>query len=562
MSSHHSEDKCLCTTCHARYTAHSKLILPMSALQAIQRDSVHNLPPQQILDIRNNLEQAEAYISTLRGLIRGLEGFTSQAKTILCPMRWLPNEVISLIFMQVCFEATRDPVRPNPSKRLTVSGVYAPIVLSSICKRWRDIALSTPHIWTFIYAPPPRSVGSPPPEHASLHDEHVIPTYLERSGVQPLNIDVATQNDQLVRDIAKHAYRWGDALFNMTTECTELLYRTVDPDAVMDKLTSLTFVDLVDIPDSTGIVPLFQHAKNLHMLCLGGAMSEPAAHPLPYENIHSLVLSWMSDPVAILRVIGLCLRAYHLSISDVFMEYNPGPNANMPMVETRAGFVSFRVSKTEEAKVVRLLPYIRAPAMFSLKLALWDGKGEVSPEIPVPVFKLGRVVEFVQESSAKLRRLEIAGVRVSEQGLIALLDLSDTIEELYVQHPRREDPKIQTPGPAMGAEFVRRMTLGREQEGESPLVPNVKNILLHWQGTSTGIRRIDVLRMIASRAIPSATRPRPEIFKATFKGLQSDPIVVTEDEVPVENDVPETQTLLHQLSNIKSLKFAWEDVRQ
>ncbi|KAJ7639452.1 hypothetical protein FB45DRAFT_725271, partial [Roridomyces roridus] len=78
----------------------------------------------------------------------------------------LPNEIVSEIFIQ-CLPPY--PICPP------FRGLSSPTCLTHICRKWRDIALTTPQLWRAI--PFPASGDYKTPQ-----------AWLERSGSCPLSI--------------------------------------------------------------------------------------------------------------------------------------------------------------------------------------------------------------------------------------------------------------------------------------------------------------------------------------------------------------------------------------
>jgi hypothetical protein len=111
------------------------------------------------------------------------------------PILTLPNEITSEIFIHFL------PVIPLfPSG----SGILSPTVLTRVCRTWRDIALTTPALWSAILVSP---------------DEKMMPTdlllsWLARSGSYPLSIRIGACLDArhdlnpFLEAIAPHSARW------------------------------------------------------------------------------------------------------------------------------------------------------------------------------------------------------------------------------------------------------------------------------------------------------------------------------------------------------------------
>ncbi|KAJ8095515.1 hypothetical protein PM082_023285 [Marasmius tenuissimus] len=125
-------------------------------------------------------------ISRLQARRHALEHFVDLHSALLSPCRRIPADVWRLIFIEclpqsplgLCFRATR----------------IAPLLLTTVCCSWREIALSTPKLWNslhiFVPAPPPTF---PDEHHLSMSRERIegIKRWLDRSGSLPLTISLA-----------------------------------------------------------------------------------------------------------------------------------------------------------------------------------------------------------------------------------------------------------------------------------------------------------------------------------------------------------------------------------
>ncbi|KAJ7704544.1 hypothetical protein B0H17DRAFT_1126858 [Mycena rosella] len=114
------------------------------------------------------------------------------------PVLTLPNEIVSEIFVHFL------PVYPHRSPLI---GPRSPALLGQICRKWRDIALSTPALW--------RAVRLTLNKKRRLEQQlHLLESYLERSGSFRLSIelwfsDAATRRElPFLQTIARHCARW------------------------------------------------------------------------------------------------------------------------------------------------------------------------------------------------------------------------------------------------------------------------------------------------------------------------------------------------------------------
>ncbi|KAJ7717707.1 hypothetical protein B0H16DRAFT_1700872 [Mycena metata] len=176
-------------------------------------ESAHRPPTQ---NERNSLAAERARIAVIGAQILELERLLSSLKeerTLLqdrldaytYPVLTLPNEIVSEIFLHFL------PVYPETPP---IIGSSSPNVLGHICRKWKEIAFSTPALWrgiTFCLY------------NGKIFDQklRLLETWLQRSGSCLLSIhmdldfdpDVAATNlaatlDLFTHAIAAHSARW------------------------------------------------------------------------------------------------------------------------------------------------------------------------------------------------------------------------------------------------------------------------------------------------------------------------------------------------------------------
>jgi hypothetical protein len=116
----------------------------------------------------------------------------------------LPHEILGEIFVESC------PL-PQDNSITDMKGTRS-MVLASVCESWRNVALSTPELWSkFQYCPN---------THQDMNCLVPLKLHLDRSGSFPLTFIVKpTQHEPgdehwhfLLFDlIFRHAHHWGDA---------------------------------------------------------------------------------------------------------------------------------------------------------------------------------------------------------------------------------------------------------------------------------------------------------------------------------------------------------------
>ncbi|KAJ7141581.1 hypothetical protein C8R46DRAFT_1135309 [Mycena filopes] len=197
------------------------------------------------------------------------------------PVLTLPNEVVSEIFLQ-----TLDGF---PS----LCGPASPIYLGHICQRWRDIALSTPSIWSSM------SIFIIHHSRAPQGYHQLLELWLARSRKRPLSItftdgrcsQVGTAHPAMGAILA-HRKRWETVALNMPAWDTL-------PD-IQGDLPLLRSIEIQLVhPSTTGTVqasPKVFSGPKLATVTLSGLRAHMVG--LPWTQLTSITIEASLEPVA------------------------------------------------------------------------------------------------------------------------------------------------------------------------------------------------------------------------------------------------------------------------
>ena len=114
---------------------------------------------QPLSDLTALDEQVRAAQQALNALLakqRKLKSQIDAHQALIHPIRRLPKELLQEIFLH-CLPTAHLPV---------MASAEAPMLLTRVCRPWRDLALSTPTLWSSIHIPIPR--GRTEREHAEV----------------------------------------------------------------------------------------------------------------------------------------------------------------------------------------------------------------------------------------------------------------------------------------------------------------------------------------------------------------------------------------------------------
>jgi hypothetical protein len=187
--------------------------------EAIQIKGYISEKAARISEVDQEMEDLKALRAEL---ILEIEGHQS----LLSPVPHLPIDILQDIF-KACLPTEHNPI---------VSRYEAPLLLTQVCKNWRTVALSTPHLWSAIHIPIPSLPGHLiPHEHPvgglsgystallTLMRERMaaIHQWLERSKGSPLTISVFDGGncprevcDLVLNTIIHFSPRWSRLIFD------------------------------------------------------------------------------------------------------------------------------------------------------------------------------------------------------------------------------------------------------------------------------------------------------------------------------------------------------------
>jgi hypothetical protein len=103
--------------------------------EIVIREAIENARSDQVR-LDEDLERTKARFDQLLRERQGLSHFIETHQGFISPVRRIPSEVISEIFIH-CLPLTSSFYRPED----------APLVLGRVCRAWRSIAFSTPKLW-------------------------------------------------------------------------------------------------------------------------------------------------------------------------------------------------------------------------------------------------------------------------------------------------------------------------------------------------------------------------------------------------------------------------------
>ncbi|KAJ8073345.1 hypothetical protein PM082_011617 [Marasmius tenuissimus] len=254
------------------------------------------------------IRQLDEEISRLQAKRQTLKQFVNLHRTLLSPSRRVPADIWRLVFIE-CL--------PTDSYGLCAPTTQsAPLLLTTVCRSWREIALSTPNLWNAIHIYLP--AASPNITDRDniiqlLGRKEGLKAWLDRSGSLPITLslgaDPMSRPQGLMQMLQRGAPIASEATRTQRTEFTELLaryahrWRTVAFSSGIRSL-DLTPFEILSMSSLSSMESIYNFGP---LFC----RSEQPGH----INVHHAQL--LPFPVAKLLARVTSLRRLELSYSDI-----------------------------------------------------------------------------------------------------------------------------------------------------------------------------------------------------------------------------------------------------
>ncbi|KAK7032419.1 hypothetical protein VNI00_013167 [Paramarasmius palmivorus] len=157
-------------------------------------------------DVQKDLEVCETHIAKLIDQRAKLQRTIGRCQSLLAPVNDVPTEILASIFEFCCHENVVHPAVDSSA-----------LILSKVCHRWRQVALSTPKIWSSLSVDFERW-------GTDNRLSRIVRAFVDRSRSSPLSIKLKDEyfldHPTVVRTLevlARASFRWFNVGFCSTT---------------------------------------------------------------------------------------------------------------------------------------------------------------------------------------------------------------------------------------------------------------------------------------------------------------------------------------------------------
>ncbi|KAL0563999.1 hypothetical protein V5O48_018057 [Marasmius crinis-equi] len=457
------------------------------------------------------IKRSEAEINRHRASILAAEGKRERLKrsmatyrSHLAPVHRLPTEILEEIFALLC--CTKKGISLDPGQR----PLPAPVLLSTVCGRWREDCVSSPRLWSYVSL----DTWFESLDVDSVHEgrlQRMMELVMERSQSHPLHIDLNCPFDweELQRlslygvlsvaleYLCKHSNRWAQlAIIAPDTTIIDhpILSRI---ERSIPRLHTLAIDVPVELPLDLHV---FRFSPALHTLYLILYGPFDNLSDIPWSQLRNLTLIMNEAPISIQEILSSCSNLQHLEFKTMF-EMAEGDS--QWHVASPLKSLTFRPSPSANS----LLSHISLPNLSSLELTL-------SPLSSSRLWAEAALSGMITRSKCSITALSLSSVTISDQQALFILRLIPTLKYFFVQERVIGEPHILT------SSFLSRLVIRNEFGTDSQstcLVPHLTDLRI--VASSKHLDAVAFSEAVVSRWIPDAT-VREQIGVSSLRSVE------------------------------------------
>lgn len=422
----------------------TELLESFAAPTPAERPIVHERIEQLAADMSHlddEIDRVERVLESLRHKRAALQQLSNKHRNVLNITRHLPVEILGEIFIQW---------------QAMLGG--RSIASTQVCRHWRAVAIATSKLWSFI------KVSF---QVEALEDAEMTRTWLERSGGQPLKLELGlarhhnwwgtdSENPEIFTLLSNQAQRWKNVTIFLTTPMLSSLQNVPENLPILDTLFINGPEYNTELPHS---LSNFGRASALRELTLGRRVSSMM------PDFHWAQLTRCT----LLRGYYTCQDGYHVLSQAINLRSCAIAIADIPDIPTttlpplcHANLLSLDLDIGEEQDTQHLLDLLTLPALNTFKIVRLD-------------ISSSSLVSFITRSACPLEKLELLtqGDDYTHLELENIFDLIPTVSTLSLQSS------------GMNQELMRRLMHhpGPQPRGSCCLLPKLTSLELSIHST-------------------------------------------------------------------------------
>jgi len=391
---------------------------------------------------------------------RRLEGLLNEYRSLTAPIRRIPPEMLSEIFLRCLVDG---------SDILNVG--EAPLLLSFVCSRWRTVTISTPRLWSTIRVYNPWCTST---------TVEMIKTWLLRSSNSPLTLAIDAEyieDDASIRpcvdEIIPHCRRWKDVEFHFGASLFSTFNAVAGSLPLLQRLHIDTLDTVYPFLDTFKVAPMLRDVTFAYN-------TSPTSFHLPWQQLKQC--NALHIPAKD------CLYLVRRSPNLVYcrLECLPDENIFPDLAETpvlRTHLRTLKLIVEERVDLANILDSISSPSLDELEIE--------QASHPQVVWTQDHLSNFLTRSCCTIRCIRLYDIVMTSGELIVCLQGLPLLADLEV----REVLQLMAVAYPITSEVLDRLTLGNLKSGKnlSVLVPKLKHLTLSAHFELDGQAVIDMV---------------------------------------------------------------------
>lgn len=458
-----------------------------------------------------DLEDYDAEIQHLKNRLSLLETererlrlYSARHRGLLSPVRKIPNEILYTI-IDMCCDMNSFTVEKD---KTSYSHRRAPaIAVSSVCTRWRQIALALPAIWSRLSLA--WDVDAVDASHGEDDKNDALPLImcLERSLAYPLSVELHIDGWLLetapchptIAKLLQQMARFRSYSFHSLDTLSSHLFRGLSSHFPLleDLCLSADGISDSELAFFAGKTPKLKRLSQS-----ASVVALPTG--FPYAQLTTMNVKGVTGARRVQTILDKSsLNLVSLTIQDSFFPQKCQPEARTyPRLETLDVLHSFGFKGSP------LYSFLQCPSLKTLRFAPLEGQSEADGVWD----DFNPCMEFIRRSSFQLTTLQIDGLMISDSDLVVILTHVPTILNFTINDDWNVKHRLQSP---ITEQFVNSLHAHRTSSlrpQNEPLIPRLQSLIV-----ITSLKKFnDVLfaEMVQSRWTPSAS-PSPTGAMAT-----------------------------------------------
>ncbi|KAF8205653.1 hypothetical protein K438DRAFT_1818205 [Mycena galopus ATCC 62051] len=407
----------------------------------------------------------------------------------------LPLEILAEIF-SYCV----------PDEFITPSLTTAPLVLCGLCRQWREVAISTPELWSSLVLD--MELAAEAEGYVDLYR-----TWLSRARRSPLSLHLQVEKRDLTKTvlslletIVALSPQWRNIHVFLTVDITGLLFeRSAEGFLLLEKFTFTSDTSPSQTPIS------FCNAPRLREIDFDSAYPPVSPIHFPWAQI----TTFRTSDITVSSCLEILGNASNLVNGTFDFRSGAVPTISVLSLEYLQSLALSELLAGDRHKIpMNVLSCLKTPALNSLALQFSDVYASTYPQ------DLSPFLSFVSRSAFHLRSLALSLMPMTTDGLINCLKVVPSLVHLKLE------PYV----------FLDVNTLFSQLAGDTTFLPKLESIhiffskntghyvswpelakMLRWRWDAVGITRLRSFQM--AEAYRDDEEPIPDLKRLEEEGM-------------------------------------------